>query len=38
LVVVPVVYCYMDDLSEYLKRRWSGKQKDPSQCLPEAKM
>jgi HAE1 family hydrophobic/amphiphilic exporter-1 len=27
LVVVPVVYCYMDDLSEYLKRLWSGKQK-----------
>ncbi len=30
LVVVPVVYCYMDDFSEYLKRLWSGKQKDPS--------
>jgi HAE1 family hydrophobic/amphiphilic exporter-1 len=27
LVVVPVVYCYMDDLSEYLKRLWSGPQK-----------
>ena len=27
LVVVPVVYCYMDDLSEFLKRVWSGKQK-----------
>ena len=27
LVVVPVVYCYMDDLSEFLKRLWSGKQK-----------
>jgi HAE1 family hydrophobic/amphiphilic exporter-1 len=26
LVVVPVVYCYMDDLSEFLKRLWSGKQ------------
>ena len=27
LVVVPVVYCYMDDLSEFLKRLVSGKQK-----------
>jgi HAE1 family hydrophobic/amphiphilic exporter-1 len=27
LVVVPVVYCYVDDLSEYLKRLWSGPQK-----------
>ena len=25
LVVVPVVYCYMDDLGEYLKRLWHGK-------------
>ncbi|MDH5707833.1 MAG: efflux RND transporter permease subunit, partial [Hylemonella sp.] len=24
LVVVPVVYCYMDDLSQWLKRRWAG--------------
>ena len=30
LVVVPVVYCYMDDLSEFLKRLWSGKQKGTS--------
>jgi HAE1 family hydrophobic/amphiphilic exporter-1 len=30
LVVVPVVYCYMDDLSEFLKRLWSGKQKGAS--------
>jgi HAE1 family hydrophobic/amphiphilic exporter-1 len=30
LVVVPVVYCYMDDLSEFLKRLWSGKQKGES--------
>jgi hypothetical protein len=29
-VVVPVVYCYMDDLSEFLKRLWSGKQKGAS--------
>jgi HAE1 family hydrophobic/amphiphilic exporter-1 len=25
LVVVPVVYCYLDDLSQWLKRRWQGK-------------
>ncbi len=24
LVVVPVVYCYMDDLSQWLQRRWVG--------------
>ncbi len=24
LVVVPVVYCYMDDLSRWLTRRWKG--------------
>jgi HAE1 family hydrophobic/amphiphilic exporter-1 len=27
LVVVPVVYCYMDDLGEFLKRLWQGKPK-----------
>ena len=27
LVVVPVVYCYIDDLSEWLKRLWHGKAK-----------
>jgi HAE1 family hydrophobic/amphiphilic exporter-1 len=27
LVVVPVVYCYVDDLSEWLKRLWHGKAK-----------
>ena len=27
LVVVPVVYCYMDDLGEYLKCLWHGKPK-----------
>jgi HAE1 family hydrophobic/amphiphilic exporter-1 len=27
LVVVPVVYCYMDDLGEYFKRLWHGKPK-----------
>ena len=30
LVVVPVVYCYLDDLSEFLKRLWSGQQKGMS--------
>jgi len=25
LVVVPVVYCYMDDLSQWLRRRWGAK-------------
>ena len=24
LVVVPVVYCYMDDLAQWARRRWSG--------------
>ena len=24
LVVVPVVYCYLDDLSRWIKRRWLG--------------
>jgi HAE1 family hydrophobic/amphiphilic exporter-1 len=24
LVVVPVVYCYLDDLAEWLKRKWSS--------------
>jgi HAE1 family hydrophobic/amphiphilic exporter-1 len=24
LVVVPVVYCYMDDLGQWLRRRWHG--------------
>ena len=24
LVVVPVVYCYMDDLAQWLRRRWGG--------------
>ena len=25
LVVVPVVYCYMDDVSQWLRRRWGAK-------------
>jgi len=24
LVVVPVMYCYMDDLAQWLSRRWRG--------------
>jgi HAE1 family hydrophobic/amphiphilic exporter-1 len=24
LVVVPVVYCYMDDLGQWLRRRWQA--------------
>ena len=24
LVVVPVTYCYLDDLAQWIKRRWSG--------------
>ncbi|MGO4393207.1 efflux RND transporter permease subunit [Variovorax sp. M-6] len=27
LVVVPVVYCYMDDLANWARRRWAGKPK-----------
>jgi len=38
LVVVPVVYCYMDDLSEFLKRLWSGKEKSNSEARVEAKI
>ena len=30
LVVVPVVYCYIDDLSQWLKKLWQGKPR-PSQ-------
>jgi HAE1 family hydrophobic/amphiphilic exporter-1 len=38
LVVVPVVYCFMDDLSEFLKRLWSGTEKSNSEAPVEAKM
>ena len=31
LVVVPVVYCYMDDLSGWLRRRLIGTPRDGSQ-------
>jgi HAE1 family hydrophobic/amphiphilic exporter-1 len=26
LVVVPVIYCYLDDLATWAKRRWRGHQ------------
>ncbi|MDD2924287.1 efflux RND transporter permease subunit [Rhodoferax sp.] len=29
LVVVPVVYCYMDDLAQWLRRRWNPSAKTP---------
>lgn len=28
LVVVPVVYCYLDDLTQWLKRLWRGREPD----------
>jgi HAE1 family hydrophobic/amphiphilic exporter-1 len=37
LVVVPVVYCYMDDLGEFLKRLWFGQQKTANQPLQKLK-
>jgi HAE1 family hydrophobic/amphiphilic exporter-1 len=27
-VVVPVVYCYLDDLAQWLKRLWQGQGAD----------
>jgi HAE1 family hydrophobic/amphiphilic exporter-1 len=30
LVVVPVVYCYMDDLAEWMKRKWSSGADSPA--------
>jgi HAE1 family hydrophobic/amphiphilic exporter-1 len=24
LVVVPVVYCYLDDFANWMRRKWSG--------------
>ncbi|MBS0449929.1 MAG: efflux RND transporter permease subunit [Proteobacteria bacterium] len=35
LVVVPVVYCYMDDLARWAKRRFSGAPAEPSATLPK---
>ena len=33
LVVVPVVYCYLDDLSTWLKRRWKSPETTPVLAL-----
>ncbi|MDQ1259771.1 MAG: hypothetical protein QG643_1595, partial [Pseudomonadota bacterium] len=30
LVVVPVVYCYMDDLAQWARRRWGQKEASPT--------
>jgi HAE1 family hydrophobic/amphiphilic exporter-1 len=30
LVVVPVVYCYLDDLAEWMKRKWSSVADSPA--------
>jgi HAE1 family hydrophobic/amphiphilic exporter-1 len=30
LVVVPVVYCYLDDLAQGLRRRWAGSHRGES--------
>ncbi len=30
LVVVPVVYCYMDDLAHWAKRLWGGANSTPA--------
>jgi len=35
LVVVPVVYCYMDDLAAWAKRRFGGTPEKPTPALPK---
>lgn len=35
LVVVPVVYCYMDDLAGWAKRRFSGKSREEAHGTPK---
>jgi hydrophobic/amphiphilic exporter-1 (mainly G- bacteria), HAE1 family len=30
LVVVPVVYCYLDDLAEWMKRKWASGSDSPA--------
>jgi len=30
LVVVPVVYCYMDDLAQWARRHWGKNQASPT--------
>jgi HAE1 family hydrophobic/amphiphilic exporter-1 len=34
LVVVPVTYCYLDDLSQWLKRRFAGRRPPPAAEAP----
>ena len=34
LVVVPVIYCYLDDLAGWAKRRWRGRSAPPAQAEP----
>ena len=34
LVVVPVVYCYMDDLAQWMHRRWNGSPKSATKGTP----
>jgi HAE1 family hydrophobic/amphiphilic exporter-1 len=34
LVVVPVVYCYMDDLANWARRRFTGAKPEPTPALP----
>ncbi|MDM0083963.1 efflux RND transporter permease subunit [Variovorax sp. J31P179] len=36
LVVVPVVYCYMDDLANWARRRWTGQPKPAAEATPVA--
>jgi HAE1 family hydrophobic/amphiphilic exporter-1 len=33
LVVVPVVYCYMDDLANWARRRWAGQPKPAAEAV-----
>jgi HAE1 family hydrophobic/amphiphilic exporter-1 len=30
LVVVPVAYCYLDDLTEWIKRKWASGSDSPA--------
>ena len=34
LVVVPVVYCYLDDLTQWVKKRWKGREARNAANLP----
>jgi HAE1 family hydrophobic/amphiphilic exporter-1 len=35
LVVVPVVYCYMDDLANWARRKWQGTPATPVDATPK---